>query len=595
MSQNKKVARKYNDSKNRSKSWEDKESRDMKRDNKRSKSKDDFASSSRRPGANDISWYVPDAQLLRDVANLPWSEQAGQAFPRNSSGLGGNMKTPFPGVAAMKVAPVLGMANKPNDPVNVAAQAIYTDVRHANSGAKNYDPTDLMIYIMSLDSIYYTVSWITRLYATVNMYAMQNKYLPDLLFTAQGVNGQSIRLDIPGFRAAVNSAIMKISTLVIPNSMPIFKRHCFLFNNYYTEGDSIKDQMYLYYPACYYVFKYDSDGKGMLECKKLANANGLTANDLINALNEMVNAIYMEEDFGIMAGDILKAFGEGGIERIGLIPDMIVASPINNYEVLNQFKNAELFGIKDNAYSQLNITQIIDTDYPVSPYIKQFPALNTVVTSTSLTFNTIAPVENGTWTQPIADGDDFVNGVKAMYADVGADRFLVSSSPVVTPEETMVSTRLKPHVKIKTITGTQNWVFSVDDFTYGSEIPFNVTYWGYSYFAGAIVPFGIPCTRYMCIQSSIACPSNIDNNTYYGNPFMYASIFSAFKYHPAHSIMNMISKVIESSTVINVAHFCNIPSLDVDNYTLVPYETLNKMHSIATLGEYNVPRLSLAK
>lgn len=583
MSKNKKTAKKYADNGSKD-SWNDRESRDMKRDRRRGKT--NFDKAERSAGANDVSWYVSDSQLLLDSASLPWSNQVGQPITRK--GIDRSIRDAVPGVACMHVEPVLGNADSPTDAVNVAAQSIYTYVRHANSGSKNYDPTDLMIYIMALDSIYYWLSFCKRAYATANMYAMENKYLPDLLFRAMGVDGASIRANLPAFRTRANNLILKVSTLVIPNTMPIFERHSFLFRDYYTEGESIKDQIYMFMPENYYVFQYDDNGAGMLKSKYFTYSPDMTADQMLDYLEEMIDAIYMEEDFGIMAGDILKAYGEGNVHKIGFIEDGIIARPVYNYSVLNQFKNAKVYPLSSG---ELDITQVMDPNYPVSPYIHQKPDMTKVplgLRSYPTYYWYYSPFE-----RTAGMDDEFWKLYYAFMNELAAPEIIVSSNAAVTPEETMVSTRLTAMPEfVQTTDGDGNAVLTLVDFHYGTEIPVYVDYLGFHYDADDLVP-QIKTIRLAqnVLTNIVSGLDDITNPNYnLSSPWGMAALMSSFKFHPTHYFFNWASD--DSGTKSIDWH--TLPILDIDNYTLVTTEIMERLHSTAVLGEYRVPRLALS-
>lgn len=226
---------------------------------------------------NDVNWYSPDKQILNDACRIPFSWPTGYPF-RNSGGLVyDNIDASIAGILSQGVMPTIGNAKSPDDVVNTAMYGFYSFVRHMNSGSKNYDPADLMIYALAIDSMYYWISWGTRIYATLCMYSQGNRFLPRDLCDAQSIDFNDFSTNMASFRSQLNQRITKVATFLIPSVMPIFQRHSWLFSNYYIEGDTVKDQIYFYYPEGYYVFTYDSDGAGMLEARFKGSA--LTVND----------------------------------------------------------------------------------------------------------------------------------------------------------------------------------------------------------------------------------------------------------------------------------------------------------------------------
>jgi len=224
-----------------------------------------------REGRNDVSWYTPDIQILNDAGRWPYSRPVGTPLGRDSLlHLTDVNDDAVPGVCVAHTMITFGDSKNGQSALNVAANAMYSYIRHQNSGARNYDTPDLMIYIGAVDSIYCFVTWCTRLYATIPMFADMNKYYPDELAHLQGVDLDDIRENMANWRAKFNSLLMKIGTLLVPDSLPIFRRHAMLFQNYYSEGPSIKDQLYFHTLANVYKFQKDSSGAGMLKYVNIA-------------------------------------------------------------------------------------------------------------------------------------------------------------------------------------------------------------------------------------------------------------------------------------------------------------------------------------
>lgn len=569
MSENKKNANKYrnNKGKNKKKDWEE---------------STDFKENEKSRGANDVSWYVPDAAMLRDAASFPWLYQMGQAIRRNGAHQVASNDA-IPGIAMMPLMLCYGVSDDPTSALNASAQAIYTYVRHANSGSKNYGMTDLMLYIMSLDSIYYMISWITRVYATVNMYSMENKYLPLALMQMEHIDVESIRKDMPGFRARINNLIMKVANLVIPNTMPIFQRHSFLFNNYYMEGQSIRDQVYFFTPVNYYTFGFDAQGAGQLQPQTVSGlevGGVITADALINCIASMVDKIYMEEDFGIMAGDILKAYGENGIQKIGLLPDGIVAQPVYNYSVLTQFRNA----VPCPRGTLFGVDQVIPSGR-TSPYLKTGqPTLTNYRWGHNLTtgvdfIGTFNPASTS-WT----GNNDWAN--YKLADEASAPLWVFSDNWEVGPEEVMVGTRLAPYFSWAYESG----VFKITDVTFGTEIPCGVTYGRYAYTNANVLSLEtITLYRWNAIDSEVDGPSSPAGSTLID----ILAFIAPFKFRPLHTIVTYGGQ--EAAGSLKGYSFSELPITNVDNYAVIDFTHMKRLNDVALLGEFAVPRLAVSQ
>lgn len=295
--------------------------------------------------SNDPEWYAQDAALLRDAATLPFS------FP---SGVNINLHNPLadghiyhPGVMTLRLTPAIGWSTNPSSAVNVASTAIYTWVRHVNSGRTNYDAPDLMLYLLSMAEVYSYIVFLQRIYACATYYSAENRNIPSMLLTAQNVDATSIQSNLADFRYGINLIINKAAALAIPAVMHYFNRKVFLYRGLYTEGTSIKDQLYMYTPNGFWQYQYDADGAGCLRTVPLASNNiltdMLTYQQLLDYGNSLIDPIYGSEDMKIMAGDILHAYGDN-IIKISPMDTIQPISPVFDIVVLEQFKNATVCG-----------------------------------------------------------------------------------------------------------------------------------------------------------------------------------------------------------------------------------------------------------
>lgn len=107
--------------------------------------------------------------MVKDVAslsfNLPYGTRSGLPSPSNRES---RVTTSVPGILTIRFVTSLGVANgSVASAINVAAKNIYSYVRFANSGARNYDSPDLMMYLLAMDSAYMFYAYLTKLYSQV--------------------------------------------------------------------------------------------------------------------------------------------------------------------------------------------------------------------------------------------------------------------------------------------------------------------------------------------------------------------------------------------------------------------------------------------
>lgn len=112
---------------------------------------------------NDPSWYYNSEQILRDVASfsfmkplgypLRYQNQVGPTAGSNTVMMNG-FSGFVPGVLSVQVGLTPGISTDSQSPLNLAATNIYSFVRHKNSGSRNYDSPDLMLYLLAMDSLF---------------------------------------------------------------------------------------------------------------------------------------------------------------------------------------------------------------------------------------------------------------------------------------------------------------------------------------------------------------------------------------------------------------------------------------------------------
>lgn len=148
---------------------------------------------------NDPSWYTHIYPLVNDVANFNYNIPVGTPFDPYSNvprventryNLGVNKETTLgrvvPGIMTFNVTPSIGYSADPTSAPNIAAQQMYTIVRKANSGAVNYDKTDLMMTVIAMDNAYMLYEILLRAYRSIGKYDPNSRYSPDGLMYAQG-------------------------------------------------------------------------------------------------------------------------------------------------------------------------------------------------------------------------------------------------------------------------------------------------------------------------------------------------------------------------------------------------------------------------
>lgn len=264
---------------------------------------------------NDWRWYAQSEQLLKDVASYSYGYALGSRFktveensfyPEASNPSQNFNHCALPGVLSVRLVPSVGYSDNPNSPINLCARNLYTFIRAANSGAKNYDSTDLMLYLICMDSAYSYLAWMKRLYGIISVTNMENRYYPWAITHAAGGNYSDLRLHLADFRAYINMFALRLASLCIPNHMSYLRRHQWIYEGIYLDDTAGKSQSYCFTPEGFHVFALDASGAGQAVFTSF-DAFGMdgTYDAIVRYGSAILNPILNnegEEDFNLIAG-----------------------------------------------------------------------------------------------------------------------------------------------------------------------------------------------------------------------------------------------------------------------------------------------------
>lgn len=469
---------------------------------------------------NDVSWYTNNPQLVKDACQLSFFNPLGEHITLNEA------KFTVPGIMAFDVLYGPGVSQKSVDPVNQAALGIYGEIRKANSGAKNYESSDVMLLLMGLDSIYAMYSFATRIYGILTSYSQVNRYTPRALCAAMGVNFDDFQNNIADFRYYLNTLPTKVSQFAAPAVMPLFKRHAWLFNNIYRDGTTNKSQYYLLNPAGYYTWEEETEGKvGYLKFNPLTNrTTPLTLADLEQIFETMIDKLLGSQDVGIICGDILKAYGDSGLITLSQIPEDFTVEPVMDLTVLSQIQNAT---ITDCAIMDADLTQSTGIGTPTFRWQPQLysPRIN--------------------------------------LGFLSAPKMLTMSMDVPTPEDIIEATRLTAFVKQGS---SSNYVVSC----MGTEI-ITTAHIVRMDAEGSPEVIGIA----NCSVTNLAVPSGVEKL------LDDLSMWQAFDWAPAFNVAYKLNAQGEVKYLL--------PYLEYNNYRELEEKELAKIHRTAILSEFALP------
>lgn len=303
---------------------------------------------------NDPSWYFKNPVSAKKAGSLNFTYPLGYTLDLDSALFAAKPEIgqqTFPGMMKLDVMPALPASKDAASALNVASFKLYTFIRHENSGSRNYDAPDLLLYVLGVAELYAYVNWLQRTYLVANSYSVENAYIPRTMCALENIDYDDVIANMAEFAYQLDNRLNKLRAYRCPGDMPIFARRAFMFKDIYVEGPSVKDQMYFFHPAAFYLFGFDPDGAGMLTATQLEELTGpaeggkMKVADLFRGFDTLMASISSQEDFSIMSGDILKAYGANTITIGAFDPAPSVAfTPVYNTEILEQIQNCTVYG-----------------------------------------------------------------------------------------------------------------------------------------------------------------------------------------------------------------------------------------------------------
>lgn len=487
-------------------------------------SRDDIANDNVRDENpnNDPSWYNASNQLVIDACSVGFATPLG--LPLTAHGFTTNV----PGIMRIDYVPSIGLSENNVSPINMAAQSIYSYVNYANSRNTSYDRTDMMLFLIAMDSAYAYLSHLKRIYGLARLYSATNRYLPNSLLFAMNVNPFDITSNLNDFRAYINTYAAKLGSFFVPASFTYLQRHAWMNYNVFSDSDKpFKSQLYFYYQQAYYKYNETNSDQGTALIYTPLPTTVMKFQDLATFGESLLTPLLNSQDVGIMGSDMLKAFGESGLIKMNTIDSDFTIDIAYSPEVLTQIQNTVAVGDLSVTQHLADITQN-NTDGTILQTLK--------AQRTSNGFN------NGA-----------VHGVDTYFLNM----------PMVnpTPDNVMVATR------------NMSWVDANLLVHSGSEVVTNFRVFNNP---------KSPSSSVNVITSSI-----VTKDTAADALDIYSQTVSSvvpFNMHP-RIVVGAIYGTGSNTDAIQNSILC-----DFENYTPLPVVDLQKMHEVALLSMFAVPQ-----
>lgn len=417
-------------------------------------------------GSNDIADYSQWPQLVKDACSLPFAISAG--MPINMQGtnttFNPNVDNDFyvPGVMTVDTMITPGVSKDKSSIINIAATNVYSFIRHANSGSANYDAPDLMMYLFAVNSLYSMYSNCARIYGLASVYNVLNRHYPQTLLYALGVDYKDLTENLANYRARFNILVGKMGPLCVPANMKIFKNTSERFSGYYTDGDDLKAQLYMFRPSGYYTLSETGSTTGTsLVAHKMPYIGTHTVSKFsvfLDIMESQIQALVNSESMGIMSGDILKAYGSN-VMVAAPITESYAILPAHDYVILSQIQNATITaseittGTGNYPQNSFNVTQTSNGTIVFNPTFVSTTGLE----NTARILNAMTQDPNPAW---VMEATRMINIPETMPSKNSEDEYWYNLSE----SSTNIVTGIQLFNRIYSNTGNDFYHHKVDQF-----------------------------------------------------------------------------------------------------------------------------------
>nr|AVX53419.1 putative capsid [Marmot picobirnavirus] len=523
--------------------------------------------------SNDYRWYAISESVLRDVASYPFSAPVGaQLYPADEDVT--NVSS-LPGIMKIQFLPAVGNSQDTVSQLNFAANAFYAFMRQANSGSRNYEAPDLMMYFMGVGSVYEFIARGIRAYGCLRKFSNYNLYLAKQLVYSLGFDYDNLNANQTEFRDRLNTLIHKVNkSFHIPKGMPYFERAIMRNSNIYVDHPGSKFQMYVYDQLEYLVFDNKTFNTGTA-LRGVRIPTPFSVDTFFQFVDENFEDLFVDEDINIMSGDVLKAYGDNGCWTFSELPINYETPLLYDIGVLTQIHN----------YTT-NFSQFAANEMPFDEGQIWFKYPSTILTdqpgftSDALSKHSLIYQLNGRIiSEPVVTGRSATTSPYVILENCVIDIPVESPSPA----EVMESTRLAQMVGNESRTAD---IYIYDPISKGLTSSNTGTY--------RELYCGSEC---MVGMESIAFNPDNEVESLYAYPVQRIAPDSGsliclaqmtvlgFDWHPILVVLNVEKNYPAVSTVIG----------DLSQVTKLSADNLNRLHQAAIYGLLDVPTLSVGR
>lgn len=297
------------------------------------------------------------AHLLAESGKLGFMNVLGEPFNPTEYAHEGYSEA-VPGIMTLTIVPTIGRSEDINSGANLAAKDTYVGIRRNNMGTIPYDPADVMLYMLAIDSIIFILSFIRRAFRIARQFKWKNRYIPDAILESMGINSSQMRANFGDYIARYDMIVTKAQRLVYLRDFPLLADHSMLFSEIYKDGEDERAQFYVTRPKGYYVMTMlPENPKQILKWTDIANYVPVHLSVWLDRVETMINNISYVSMYSNIAGQIEKSFGPN-VAHLPLSGDLEPLEPIYNSDFGWVLQNCDIVSGVEN----LDIYESLDVD-----------------------------------------------------------------------------------------------------------------------------------------------------------------------------------------------------------------------------------------
>lgn len=547
---------------------------------------------------NDPQWYVPNDQLLKDVASFPTTYYTGLPIQQGSAPyatqqtdttpwnvtLTTSPGQPNPGILVLNTLHTIGAATNETDPVNQAANQLFTMQQMKSGKTPQYEAPDNMLYYLALTDAYAYYVWLVRLYGISSDFNSLNRYTPQWLIQAMGVDWNDLKGKRADFRAAINLFALQLSSFPLPKTLSYVNRRMFIYEHIFMDSANPQAQYILFNPVGFFHWhEGETDHPTTyltLENDMITNASALkTVDQLVKYATELITPLQQSEDVRRIGADILNTYGAGSLMEILPIAETYSISPTYNEQIMTQIENAHVMLPSSVTAS-------------IKPYVQveQATGINqSYLTASYEYFADLRQTGLATDSRPKTDG-----AVVDMLNIVRDNEHIINfhhQNP--TPEDFMEATRLS--IAPYYVAATSSTAGATIDVVIESEstaITGGPVYFGPELILGAYVfalnQNGTGITREVINTDKFFW--NVGNSTWeaVNGGFSTVALLQAFDWCPKIRYNMITSPTNSKNAAITKGNYF----FDQDCFALISGEEMNRLNAVAWYGLFT-PKISV--